>query len=328
MLSTNLDDIDRKLFGLLQMEFPLTAEPYSELGLKLGITGNEVTGRIHKLKAGGLIREISPVLDGRKLGYQSTLAAMKIPEEQRDKAEMIIAKHPGVSHGYERTHDFNIWITLSVPQEFDIQSELEALASSAGAEAVTILPAVKIFKLRAYFDMGGDNAGDGAAPEMSLLSGKAELSRLDRLTINELQKDLSLTPAPFAAMSSRLNMDVASFLAECESLLERGIIRRFGASVNHRRAGYLANAMACWVATPEKVDIAAKKLAARPEVSHCYERKTSALWRYNLFAMIHGLTRTKCLEIVDEFTGETGFWEQVALFSTKEFKKTRIRYQI
>lgn len=329
MLSINPDELDRKLLSLLQVEFPLTMEPYTKLGLKLGVDGGEVIHRIHRLKTEGLVRQISPVLDGRKLGYLSTLAAMKIPERKLYEAEKIIAGHPEVSHGYEREHDFNVWITLAVPPEVDIEAETRRLASSAGALAVITLPVVKMFKLRVYFNMGGDSGSEeDTVAGTSLLPEKAELSQIDKLTINELQQDLPLIQTPFAAMASRLNMDTDSFLSECQSLLERGIIRRFGASINHLSAGYGANAMTCWVVTPDRVDMAGKKLASLREVSHCYERKTNALWRYNLFALIHSHTRTRCLEIAHEFTLETGFGDYVTLFSTREFKKTRIRYLV
>ncbi len=123
-------------------------------------------------------------------------------------------------------------------------------------------------------------------------------------------------------------MNVDDFLAHCQSLLRRGIIRRFGASINHTNAGYKANAMAGWVASGDMVAVVGHKLASLPEVSHCYERKTSPLWRYNLFAMIHGHTRTDCQKIASQVSSETGLSNYVVLFSTREFKKVRIKYLV
>ena len=73
-----LDNTDKKLLGLLQIEFPLTAKPYVDLGLNLGIAEAEVIQRIGQLKLKGLIRQISPVLDAGRLGYKTTLVAMRI----------------------------------------------------------------------------------------------------------------------------------------------------------------------------------------------------------------------------------------------------------
>ena len=77
--------------------------------------------------------------------------------------------------------------------------------------------------------------------------------------INELQQDLPLSPAPFAAMASKLGMDEDDFLEACASLMRSGVIRRYGASLDHNRAGYSANALTCWYAAPDKVDEAGRK---------------------------------------------------------------------
>lgn len=326
----NLDSLDLKLLNLVQVEFPLTREPYADLGLRLGIDGDEVLHRIKQLKAKGFIRQISPVMDARSLGYQTTLVAMRVAESQLGEAARVIVKHPGVSHGYARDHHFNLWVTLAIPPTADMETELKRLTSPIGAEAVFALPAVKLFKIGVYFAMDGDSrsAVDNGTPLGGILPQRVELSRTDRLIINELQQDLPLIPGPFTDISARVGMDVEDFLARCQSLKQRGVMRRFGASVNHRRVGFKANAMACWIAPPDMVDAAGRKLALLREVSHCYERKTNPLWRYNLFAMFHSHTKEACREIVSRVSDEIGLGDYVLLFSTKEFKKERVKYLV
>lgn len=325
----HLEGIDKKLIGLVQTEFPLKPRPYSELGLKLNIDEDDVIQRIEQLKAKGIIRQISPVLDARRLGYRSTLVAMRVDKTELGKTEQLIRQHPGISHGYERDHHFNVWFTLAIPPTADIETELKRLTNSAHAEAAFSLPAIKVFKLAAYFAMDGVGhpAGIGAHPD-GILPEKVELSQTDRLVINELQQDLALVAKPFDAIAARLSMDVEGFLVQCRSLKQRDIIRRFSASVNHRKAGFRANAMTCWIAPPDMIDTAGRKLASLREVSHCYERETNPLWQYNLFAMIHGLTKDECQQIADKISRETGLIDYVLLFSTKEFKKTRIKYLV
>ena len=302
-----LDIIDKKLLNLLQAEFPLQPRPYSELGLKLGIDEDEVIQRIRQLKANGIIRQISPVLDARSLGYQITLVTMRVAGSQLGKAAQLIIKHMGVSHVYEREHHFNLWFTLAIPSIADMETELKGLTSPIDVEAVFALSAVTLFKIGAYFTM--DENGQTAAGTVALLGEvllrEAELSQADRLIINELQQDLPLTQSPFAAIAARVGMDEENFLAQCQSLLHRGIMRRFGAAINHNSAGFKAR-----------------------EVSHCYERKTNPIWPYNLFAMIHGHTRESCREIARKAADETGLTDYVLLFSTREFKKTRVKYLV
>jgi len=330
MVNIHLDNIDRQLVNLTQVDFPLTREPYKDLGLRLDISEDQVLRRIEQLRVKGIIRQISPVFDARALGYQTTLVAIRVPEGQMDKAERLINQHPRVSHGYERAHQFNIWFTLAFPNTSDAETEVRRLTSPMGAEAVLTLPAVKVFKIGAYFDMDGDTqstAGTVAQPN-STLSQKAELSQTDKLIINAVQQDLPLVSEPFGAIAAQLNMDVEILAAECRSLQQRGIMRRFGAAVNHNMAGFKANAMACWIASPSEVDIIGQKLSSLREVSHCYERKPNSLWPYNLFAVIHGRQRKTCQEIAAGVSRETGMTDYVLLFSTKEFKKIRVRYEV
>ena len=323
-----LDTIDRGLLSVVQVQFPLVRQPYHELGRQFGVNEAEVIRRIDDLKQRGIIRQISPVIDGRRLGYRPTLVAMRVSETERDRAEELIRQHPGVSHGYERDHYFNIWFTLAVAREVNTETELAQLTSAIQPEAVFELPAVKVFKIGAYFEMDGDgHEKAGTVPSaIGPLAGEIELSRQDRLIIRELQEDLPLVPQPFAGMAARSALDEEYFLGQCQSFLQRDIIRRYAAAVNHRKAGFTANAMVCWVATSELVDAAGQKLAELREVSHCYERKTNPLWRYNLFAMMHGHTNEACCEMADRLSEATGLTERTVLFSTREFKKTRVKY--
>ncbi len=323
-----LDAIDRKLFGLVQAAFPIASRPYAGMGLSLGITEDEVISRIGRMKANGLVRQIGPVLDPGRLGYRTTLAAMRVSEANLDRAAELLAEHPGISHAYERDHHFNVWFTLSLPAGGDVHSEIHRLGDIAGAGAAFDLPVVKRFKLRAYFGPDGDRSEEPEGASAGRIHPEKSLSAVDRRAINELQQDLPLISRPFARTAARVGMDEDGFFTLCRSLLSRGIIRRFGASVNHRSVGFTANAMTCWVVPAEKVESIAVELVPLKQVSHCYERKTNPQWCYNLFAIIHGHTRKQCEEIASRVSAETGLDDYVLLFSTREFKKTRVIYKV
>jgi DNA-binding Lrp family transcriptional regulator len=295
----------------------------------LGISGSEVIEHIRNLKSRKIVRQIGPIFDARKLGYQSTLVGIKIPVEMLPSAEKFIIEHPGISQGYSRDNEFNVWITLSLPRAIDMGTELERIARSTGAIAIFSLPALKVFKLRAYFGAEEDEPNvDGENTEVKIPSIEVDLSGKERWIINEIQKDLPLTASPFAEYANRLNIEISDLLSEIQSLKDRGIMRRFGAAINHRKAGYQANAMVCWKITPDQVDRLGQKLASLSAVSHCYERKTGESWKYNLFAMVHGFSREECQETVAKVAVETGLKDYLVLFSTQEFKKTRIKYQV
>jgi len=331
-MKVKLDTIDRKLLNIVQALFPLSREPFLALGQQLGVGSEEVIHRIERLKAEGIIRLIGPVFNARSIGYQTTLAAMKLTAERLNKAAQIISTHPGVSHCYERDNDFNFWFTLAMPVEDDIESELQRLDGLIKAEATLNLPAVKVFKIGAYFNVHEDDwsALNSGTDHNSFANKELKLSSTDRAVINELQQDLPLIEKPFDIMSMHLSMDINKFISHCQSLLQRGVMRRFSASINHNSLGFMANALACWKVPLEMVKTTGKKMAAFQEISHCYERRTSPLWPYNLYAMMHTGTKEACASIADKVSSESGLDKNgfVLLFSTKEVKKTRIRYLV
>jgi siroheme decarboxylase len=322
-----LDSTDRKLLNTIQTEFPLVEKPFDDLGNRLGITPEEVISRLARLKSEHVIRMIGPVIDGRCLGFSSSLIAAKVPSDRLVQVEKTIFKHEGVSHGYERDHEFNVWFTLVVGPEIDLNSELEHLNCRINAEKIVSLTSLKVFKIGAYFDME-ENSRAGIAVKPSPGSKPVQLTAVDKAIINQLQQDLALVPFPFEALAGSVNLPVEAVLIRCRALIEQGVIRRFSASINHRQAGFTANAMCCWAVPAEDTDAMGEKLSSLRQVSHCYERKTSPGWRYNLFAMIHGHSREACQGIADKISSETGQFDAVVLYSTKEFKKQRVKYQL
>ena len=328
MTDAALDAAPRRLLGLLQSGFPMSREPYADLGAKLGIGGDDVVSLIREMKTAGIVRQISPVLDARKLGYQSTLVALMINKGHLTGAERYIAAHPGISHGYQREHAFNIWATLSVPPGADLRAELEDLSSRTGAESIFALAAVRVFKLRTNFGADEEAGKDSFIQEDNFLPGPVALSPADRKIINLLQRDLPLCHDPFAPLAADLEMSVPSLLRDCRSLLKRSIIRRYGASINHYNAGFKANAMTCWAVPPGQVDLAGRQMAGLRQVSHCYERETNKLWHYNMFAMVHSQSKVACLRVIEKICGDIDISDYVALFSTREFKKTRVVYRV
>ena len=74
-----MDAIDRKLLNLIQEDFPMTASPFANVALRLGIGEADALDRIGRLKAKGIIRRIGAVFDLRKMGFVSTLCAARVP---------------------------------------------------------------------------------------------------------------------------------------------------------------------------------------------------------------------------------------------------------
>ena len=65
-------------------------------------------------------------------------------------------------------------------------------------------------------------------------------------------------------------------------------MRRFAAVMNHRSAGFKANAMGVWAVPDAELDEIGPQMAGFALVSHCYRRPTYDDWPYSIFTMVHG----------------------------------------
>ena len=103
-------------------------------------------------------------------------------------------------------------------------------------------------------------------------------------------------------------------------------MRRFSAVLHHRRSGFRANAMVVWQVPPERAEEVGMTMAQHSAVTHCYERPTFPDWPYSHFSMIHATTQDECEQIAREISEATQVTDNLLLYSTREYKKTRVRY--
>lgn len=329
-----MDLTDRHLLNIIQSAFPLVEEPYRDLGNQLEISEADAIERIRKLKKGNVVRQISAIFDTRRLGYKTTLVAMRFPPETLDKCARVINQHPGVSHNYARNGNFNLWFTLAVPPSDSLEETIEDMAKRTGAEGFRIMSTIRFFKIGVNFDMV-QNVGaayDYYSPDgYNNFNGedwnKAEpVTDFEIQAVRELQEDLAQIPRPFDGMTKRLNVTPQELFDLAGSFKERGIMRRFSAVLHHRKAGFKANAMAVWKVPSERSEEVGRIMASSPWVTHCYERPTFPDWPYSHFSMVHATTKKECAAAVKEISEATGITDYMMLYSTREYKKTRVRY--
>ncbi len=332
--STTMDLVDRKILNVIQTRFPLVEMPYRAIGDEVGLSEAEVLERVGALKEKNVVRQISAIFDTRRLGYKTTLVAMRLPPDELDAAAQVINEHPGVSHNYARDGYFNLWFTLAVPPYEDLATSVKAMANRTGAESYRLMPTIKFFKIGVNFDMVKE---EGAAKKYYSPDGydrangqdwnKAlPVSDFEIEVIRELQEDVPLTPRPFSPMAERLGISLQALFDTADSFQGRGLMRRFSAVLHHRRAGFRSNAMAVWKVPSERAVEVGNIMAQSRWVTHCYERPTFPDWPYTHFTMIHATSQSQCEEVAGELSEATGITEYQLLYSTREYKKTRVRY--
>lgn len=118
------------------------------LGGQLGIGEGEVIDRLKAIRESGEIRRLGASFDSRKLGYTSTLCAVRVPAEQLDQAVEVINSYPNVTHNYERNNRFNVWFTLIAPGEQRIAEIIQEIGEKAGIGPILNLPATRLFKIK------------------------------------------------------------------------------------------------------------------------------------------------------------------------------------
>jgi len=325
-----LDAVDRRLLDLLQRDFPLNARPFAAIGERLGLPEDEVLARVRRLKGtdkGRLIRQIGAIFDTTALGYKSTLVAMQVPEDEVDRAAAAaVNRHPGVSHNYQRDHAWNLWFTLAVPPDEDLEASVQTLVDQAGGYPYHLLPALSVFKIGVQLDMEGGNVSPLDSAQGDRPTPASAPSARDRAFIRELQEDIEIVPQPFAGIAERLGVSQEEVLAWLHEAKATGWLRRFAAVLSQRQAGYVANGMVAWRVPEDRIEKAAAVAASLPQISHCYQRPTYPDWPYNLFTLIHAKSREDCRAIAAKVSQATGVSDYVILFSTKEYKKERLKY--
>jgi siroheme decarboxylase len=326
-----MDGVDKDILNLIQRELPLEREPFAALGRELGIAGGEVIRRIEMLKRGRVIRQISAIFDTRVLGYESSLVAAKIPPPRLAEGAKAINSHPGVSHNYERDNEFNLWYTVAVPPDsrLGLEDTVDVLHRISGAEKTRILPTLKLFKIGVTLDMKEGATPRKEAPqygETDREKADRNISEDDKAAIRALQEDIPLTPRPFDLWGDQVGLSYDELLERAHDLCRRKIMRRFSAVLYHRKAGFRANAMGVWKVPEDRIDEVGHAFAHYQAVSHCYQRPTYEDWPYSIFSMVHGRSVDECESVLDAMAAETGVSERLSLYSTREYKKTRVRY--
>jgi DNA-binding Lrp family transcriptional regulator len=190
---------------------------------------------------------------------------------------------------------------------------------------------LRLYKIGVSFDMTGDaapaaQAGLGFSSADREKATRFAVTRRDKQMIRVLQQDLPCVEQPFDEWAEQVGVHVSELLTAARSYLRQRRMRRFSAVLHHRQAGFSANAMGAWAVPAEKQDEFGAAAARLPPVSHCYLRPTYPDWPYSIFTMVHGTSAQECEATLGAIAEATGVHERIALYSSREFKKTRLKY--
>ena len=153
------------------------------------------------------------------------------------------------------------------------------------------------------------------------------MDETDKQILKMLQDNVPLVSRPFLVVAKKLKVSEDEVIQRIKRMIEEGIVRRFSASIDHRKLGISANPLVAWNVPKEKVEEIGEKLASFDEVTHCYERPAiPGKWGYNLFTMLHGYDEEGVEKVVKKISKAVGIGDYELLYSSKEFKKIYKRY--
>jgi DNA-binding Lrp family transcriptional regulator len=152
------------------------------------------------------------------------------------------------------------------------------------------------------------------------------LSDLEKKVIASIQGDIPIVPQPYRVLADSIGISEETLIETLQTLTERGVIRRFGATLRHQKSGFQANAMTAWQVDEDRIEAVGQIMASFRAVSHCYRRDPAEDWPYNLYTMIHGKDEADCRRIARKMAEKSGVETYMLLFSRRELKKISMTY--
>ncbi len=322
-MSVRLGKLQRQLCNALQEGLPICRKPYADLAKFLGSDEKTVLQEIEQLKKAGIIRRICAIINCRALGMVSTLVTAHIPEENLQEVTEAVSSLENVSHNYLRVHYYNLWFTLQASSPKQIEVTISNLSGQFGIDFYS-LPVERVFKLDVRFDAEGEGqfSDTGQVPK-----GEAvKLNETEKQILSKLEADLDVVSEPFDFLCSE-GLKIEEVLRITQGLIDKGVIRRIAAVVDHHKLGFVVNVLFCCKVPQSKIVEAGQALARFGMVTHCYERKPAENWPYNLYAMMHGKSMGEIQHLINKFTEAERIDSFELLPTAEELKKEPIRHR-
>ena len=133
--------------------------------------------------------------------------------------------------------------------------------------------------------------------------------------LSRIQANFPLSPAPYKDLAEEFDVTEDDIINAISELKMQGLIRRIGASIDSRKAGYVSTLVGCKV-QPDKLAEVAKEVGKNPGVTHAYERADAINFWFTLIEK----DKAKLEEAIDEYSRLPGIEELYSLPAEKVYK--------
>jgi len=162
-----------------------------------------------------------------------------------------------------------------------------------------------------------------------LIVQPAVLDDVDQRLIALIQNGLPIINRPYAKIAEEIGLSENEIIVRISTLLNKGLIKRFGVVVRHHELGYKENAMVVWDIPDDQEHEVARKIKSYPFITLCYRRaRQLPEWRYNLYCMIHGKSRINVMQDTEKIVSahDLCHYPYEVLFSKRRFKQRAANY--
>ncbi len=128
------------------------------------------------------------------------------------------------------------------------------------------------------------------------------MDELDRALINTLQGGFPICERPYAEVAERLGSTEETVIERIGSLLERGLLSRFGPMYHAEQMGG-ALSLAAMQIPPDDFERVTGIVNSQPQVAHNYERNH----RLNMWFVLATETSEGQQEVITRIERETGY---------------------
>jgi len=330
----HLTALEREFINNYQGNFPLQERPFKAIAAHLKCSEDDLIESVNHLKSENLLSRFGPLYDAASLGGGLTLAAIAVPEERYEIVTEMVNAYPEVAHNYRREHTLNMWFVLATETPREIDTILHAIEKTTKL-TVYNFPKQHEFYIGLWLYLAADGRHTTVPVPASDTAETADctqtdciLDDTDRKLISVTQTGITIERAPYQKIADNIGTTQKDVVQRLQKMLSCGIIRRIGAVPNHYRLGLTANGMTVWDIDDDRVIELGNIIGQLDFVSHCYQRpRHLPLWRYNLFAMVHGHDRDEVNAKVAQIRSLLGKHckEHETLFSSAILKKTGLR---
>lgn len=128
-----------------------------------------------------------------------------------------------------------------------------------------------------------------------------KLTELDKQIINLLQPGFPICESPYRRVAEQLNINETELLSRLKSLLDTGVLTRFGPLYHAEQMGG-ALSLAAVKAPADKFDQITEIINAFPEVAHNYQRNHEM----NMWFVLATETPERQQQVIIEIEQQTG----------------------